>query len=147
MCCASPVCCQLHCLFCPCSALGLRLLSPAGCPGSLVIWFPSGFGQWELLVLDWRAGGREEPKYFSPSLCFGLRFWQWPQLLWGHSSSWIGYGCGSSFPLVTLIPKLTTSSFCGDFLPLTIAGWLHLLLWPLNSFITCITSFIFLNTF
>lgn len=117
-------------LICP----GPGAAAPSRLIAQLPCQFLTGFHQWEALELDWRAGRREKPEYFS-SLCFGLCFWQWPPFLWGCSSSRIGRGCGSSFPRAPLIPKLATSSFGGAFLPLTIAGEVRVCFtWPCLAF-------------
>ena len=70
------------------------------CPGSLVSWFPPGFGQEEVLVLDWKTWRREEPDFRLFSLLWaafpaeataplGLQWllgrkWLWLQLPPGH---------------------------------------------------------------
>lgn len=116
----------LSCLVCSVPVLlCLRPLTPAGCRAHapLSSGFPTGSGQWEALVLDWRARGRRNHGVFLFSLLWAALPAVVPAPP-GYSSSWTGNGCGSSFPLVTLVPTLTTTSFCGRLLPLTLAGWL-----------------------
>ena len=49
-------------------------------PGSLALWFPGWFSQWEALVEAWREGGGEKPEYFFPSLSLCFLRWLWQQL-------------------------------------------------------------------
>lgn len=58
---------------------------------------------------------------FSSSLCFGLRCQQWPQLLRAIAIAPPGQEMAvvPASPRVTLVPTLTTTSFCGRLLPLS----------------------------